>query len=74
MLDPHERYEHLVERMIKMEASLDTMQNNHLRHIESSLANMERRFEKQDTKLWGVIVVLLVATISTAFALIGGVL
>ncbi len=68
IMDVQDRYEALIERMTKIEATLDVILNNHMAHIEKSIGNIEKRLDKQDNRLWGVILALLTTMIGGVFS------
>ena len=39
-------------------SDIDTIKNNHLAHIESTMGSMDRKIEKLDTRLWGILIIL----------------
>lgn len=68
IMDVQDRYEALIERMTKIEATLDVILNNHMSHIEKSIVNIEKRLDKQDNRLWGVILVILTTCVGGVFS------
>jgi hypothetical protein len=51
--------------MLKQERKLDqlskeiyTIKNNHLRHMDDRIKNLDLRVEKMDQRLWAVLIIL----------------
>ena len=47
-------------------ADIDTIKKNHLAHIESNMAQLDRKIDKVDQRLWGILVIL-VASVFVPF-------
>jgi len=53
-----------------IKADITTIKNNHLKHIEKSMDNMDKRIEKLDTRVWAIlfsIVCLAASNVMSAF-------
>jgi len=51
-------------------SDINQLKNNHLKHIEKSMDNMDKRIEKLDTRVWAIlfsIVCLAASNVMTAF-------
>ena len=49
---------------------ISTIKNNHLKHIEKSMDNMDKKIEKLDTRVWAIlfsIVILAASNVIAAF-------
>lgn len=43
--------------------SIDTIKNNHLHHIEKDMEKQSKAIEKIDTRIWAVLIILVVSTV-----------
>ena len=43
--------------------SIDTIQHNHLAHIEKDMARLDKTIDKMDTKVWAILVLLVASTV-----------
>jgi hypothetical protein len=51
-------------------SDINQLKNNHLKHIEKSMDNMDKRIEKLDTRVWAIlfsIVCLAASNVMSAF-------
>ena len=51
-------------------SDINQLKNNHLKHIEKSMDNMDKRIEKLDTRVWAIlfsIVCLAASNVMAAF-------
>lgn len=48
------------------------IKNNHLKHIEKSMDNMDRKIEKLDTRVWAILFGIVMLAISNVVATLLG--
>lgn len=57
-------------KIIRGDISL--IKNNHLKHIERSMENMDRKIEKLDTRVWAILFGIVMLAISNVVATLLG--
>ena len=51
-----------------IKTTLDRLENNHIAHIEKDMNNIHKKVDKMDTRLWGILIVIIVSTLGTVVA------
>jgi hypothetical protein len=46
---------------------IETIKNNHLKHIEKDIANIDKKVEKIDLRLWGIMMLIVASAIANYF-------
>jgi hypothetical protein len=49
--------------IVDIKHSIETIQHNHLRHLEADMAKQSKAIEKIDTRIWAVLIILVVSTV-----------
>ena len=49
--------------IVDIKHSIDTIKDNHLRHLEADMAKQSKAIEKIDTRIWAVLIILVVSTV-----------
>jgi hypothetical protein len=49
--------------IVEIKHSIETIQNNHLAHLESDMCKQSKAIEKIDNRLWWVLGILVVSTV-----------
>ena len=45
---------------------LDTIKNNHLKHMQEDIDNVEKKIEKMDARVWAILILLVSAVVLPA--------
>ena len=51
-----------------IKADITTIKNNHLKHIEKSMDNMDKKIEKLDTRVWAILFSIVILAASNVMA------
>ena len=49
--------------IVDIKHSINTIKDNHLRHLEADMAKQSKAIEKIDTRIWAVLIILVVSTV-----------
>ncbi len=49
--------------IVDIKHSINTIRDNHLRHLEADMAKQSKAIEKIDTRIWAVLIILVVSTV-----------
>ena len=51
-----------------IKSDITTIKNNHLKHIEKSMDNMDKKIEKLDTRVWAILFSIVILAASNVMA------
>jgi hypothetical protein len=47
----------------ELAAELDTIKNNHLKHMQEDIDQVEKKIEKMDNRVWAILIILVGAVV-----------
>lgn len=50
----------------ELAAEIETIKNNHLKHMQEDIDNVEKKLEKMDTRVWAILILLVSAVVLPA--------
>ena len=49
--------------IVEIKHSIETIKDNHLKHLEADMCKQTKQIEKIDTRIWAVLIILVVSTV-----------
>jgi len=49
--------------IVEIKHNIDVIKDNHLKHLEADMAKQSKAIEKIDTRIWAVLIILVVSTV-----------